>query len=195
MGEFRRQFFVVTTPDLLQGLPATFITSFRLDPTDQWIMPKLVARYPSVTVIDVDALMHQVRHVMDRVSDALLWVFLFSLCAGLLVLAAAVQTSQRERVLDTVLLKTLGASQGFIHRTMLLEFALLGLLAGLIASLGAVGTGWILAQTVLDIPYQPEWTIVAFGIIGGVVGVTLTGITVLGKVLRQPVMNGLRESL
>lgn len=158
-------------------------------------MPKLVARYPSVTVIDVDALMHQVRHVMDRVSDALLWVFLFSLCAGLLVLAAAVQTSQRERVLDTVLLKTLGASQGFIHRTMLLEFALLGLLAGLIASLGAVGTGWILAQTVLDIPYQPEWTIVAFGIIGGVVGVTLTGITVLGKVLRQPVMNGLRESL
>ena len=192
---FEVNFFVVTTPDLLRGTPVTFITSFRLPQDQQLIMPELVARYPSVTVFDVDALMRQVRHVMDRVSSALMWVFIFSVCAGLLVLAAAVQTSQRERVLDTVLLKTLGASQRFIRQTMLLEFALLGLLGGFIASVGAVGTGWILAQTVLDIPYHPGWRIVGFGILGGVGSLTLIGITVVEKVLRQPVMSGLRESL
>ena len=77
---------------------------------------------------------------------------------------------------------------------MLLEFALLGLVAGSMASLGAVGTGWILAQTVLYIPYQPGWDTVAFGVLGGVSGVSLVGITVLSKVLRQPVMSGLRDS-
>ena len=191
---FEVNFFVVTTADVLEDMPATFITSFRLPHSQQKIMPELVARYPSVTVIDVDALMQQVRQVMDRVSSALMWVFMFSLCAGLLVLAAAVQASQRERVLDTVLLKTLGASHQFIRRTILVEFALLGLVAGSMASLGAVGTGWILAQTVLDIPYQPGWDTVAFGVLGGVAGVSLVGIIVLSKVLRQPVMNGLRES-
>lgn len=192
---FEVNFFVVTTPDLLVGTPATFITSFHLPQAQQGIMPRLVARYPSVTVFDVDALMRQVRLVMDRVTSALLWVFIFSVGAGLLVLAAAIQPSQRERALDTVLLKTLGASQRFIRRTMLLEFSLLGLLAGFVASLGALGTGWILAQTVLNIPYHPEWRIVGFGIAGGVGGVTLIGTSVLGKVLRESVMSGLRESL
>lgn len=192
---FDVNFFVVMNSALLQGEPATYITSFRLPPARQSLMGELVTRYPSVTVIDVDALMRQVRNVMDRVSSALLGVFLFALGAGLLVLAAAVQASQRERALDTVLLKTLGASHRFIRRTMLLELTLLGLLAGFVASCGAIGTGWILAQTVLDIPYYPGWHIPVLGIVGGVAGVTLVGMTVLGKVLRQSVMSGLRESL
>ena len=191
---FEVNFFVVANSALLQGEPATYITSFRLPQARQSLMGELVTRYPSVTVIDVDALMRQVRNVMDRVSGALMGVFLFALGAGLLVLAAAVQASQRERALDTVLLKTLGASHSFIRRTMLLELTLLGLLAGCVASFGAIGTGWILAQTVLDIPYHPGWRIPALGLVGGVAGVTLVGMTVLGKVLRQPVMSGLRES-
>ena len=68
--------------------PATYITSFRLDGAEPALMAELVARFPSVTVIDIDALMRQVRQVMDRVAQALTWVFVCALAAGGLVLAA-----------------------------------------------------------------------------------------------------------
>ena len=121
-------------------------------------MPELVRRFPSVTVIDVDAVLLQVRAVMDRVAQALMWVFVFALSAGVLVLAAAIQSTQRERVLDSVLLKTLGAPRAFIQRTLLIEFALLGAVAGIVGTIGALVTAWLLADQVLHIPYRPSLT-------------------------------------
>ena len=70
---FEVNFFVVTTPELLRDAPTTYITSFYLPGRDGALLSRLVERFPSVTVIDVDALMIQVRQVMDRVSAALAW--------------------------------------------------------------------------------------------------------------------------
>ena len=191
---FEVNFFVVATPELLADAPATYITSFYLDPKSRKLMPELVRRFPSATVIDVDALMGQVRQVMNRVSGALSWVFGFALLAGVLVLAAAVQASQRERVLDVILLKTLGASRRFITTTVLVEFALVGALAGLLGGLGATGTGWLLAHFVLDIAYRPEAYVLLVGIGGGIVGVTLLGSFVVVQTHRKSVVAGLREA-
>ncbi|MGR8921574.1 MAG: ABC transporter permease [Gammaproteobacteria bacterium] len=191
---FEVNFFVVGTPGTLSAAPATWITSFYLPPAARDVMPELVRRFPSVTVIDVDALMRQVRQVMDRVSGALSWVFGFALVAGVLVLAASVQASQRERTLDAVLLKTLGASRRFIATTMLIEFALIGALAGVLGSAGAAGTGWLLAHYVLDMPYAPDWRILAGGIAAGVIGVTLLGSIAVARTHRRSVVASLREA-
>ena len=192
---FQVNFFVVTPPALLAGGPATFITSFRLDQRHQSVMPALVAQFPSVTVIDVDALMRQVRQVMDRVAQALTWVFMFALAAGALVLAAAVQASQRERLQDTVLLKTLGASRQFIRHAILAEFAVIGFIAGTLGSAGALATGWLVATRVLEIPYQPDWRIPLAGIVAGLCGLLLLGWRVVAQALRESVVHGLRESM
>ncbi len=191
---FQVNFFVVTTPDLLAAAPATYITSFRLDGAEPGLMAELVERFPSVTVIDIDALMRQVRQVMDRVAQALTWVFMFALAAGGLVLAAAVQASQRERLKDTVLLRTLGASRRFVRSAVLAEFIAIGLLAGTLASAGALATAALLASQVLDIPYVPDWRIPLIGIVAAIAALSLIGLRVVGTILREPVAHGLRES-
>ena len=191
---FQVNFFVVTTPDLLATAPATYITSFRLDGATPGLMAQLVAQFPSVTVIDIDALMRQVRQVMDRVAQALTWVFMFALAAGGLVLAAAVQASQRERVADTVLLRTLGASRRFVRSAILAEFVAIGVVAGTLASAGAMLTAGLLATQVLDVRYVPDWRIPLAGITVAVAGLVLVGLRVVGKILREPVAHGLRES-
>ena len=191
---FEVNFFVVTTPDLLATEPATYITSLRVEPAGQAAMAALVARFPSVTVIDVDALMQQVRGVMQRVAQALLWVFLCALLAGTLVLAAAVQASRRERLLDVVLLKTLGASRRFVRMTAVIEFTVLGFISGSVGSFGAMATGWALAGWVLDFDYVPDWRVAAIGIAGGMAGVGLIGLALAGRALRQPVTSGLGET-
>ena len=191
---FQVNFFVVTTHDLLASAPATYITSFRLDRAEPALMAELVERFPSVTVIDIDALMRQVRQVMDRVAQALTWVFMFALAAGGLVLAAAVQASQRERLKDTVLLRTLGASRRFVRSAVLAEFITIGLLAGALASAGALATAGLIASQVLDIPYVPDWRIPLLGIVAALTALSLLGLRVAGKILREPVAHGLRES-
>ena len=191
---FQVNFFVVTTHDLLATAPATYITSFRLDRAEPALMAELVERFPSVTVIDIDALMRQVRQVMDRVAQALTWVFMFALAAGGLVLAAAVQASQRERLKDTVLLRTLGASRRFVRSAVLAEFITIGLLAGALASAGALATAGLIANQVLDIPYVPDWRIPLLGIVAALTALSLLGLRVAGKILREPVAHGLRES-
>ncbi len=191
---FQVNFFVVTTLDLLATAPATFITSFRLDGTSPGLMAQLVAQFPSVTVVDIDALMAQVRQVMDRVAQALTWVFMFALAAGALVLAAAVQASQRERLADTVLLRTLGASRRFVRSAILTEFIAIGLVAGVLASIGAMLTAALIASRVLDVPYVPNWMIPLAGIAMAIVGLVLVGLRVAGKILHEPVAHGLRES-
>lgn len=191
---FQVNFFVVTTHDLLATAPATYITSFRLDGAEPALMAQLVERFPSVTVIDIDALMRQVRQVMDRVAQALTWVFMFALAAGGLVLAAAVQASQRERLKDTVLLRTLGASRRFVRSAVLAEFITIGLLAGTLASAGALATAGLIASQVLDIPYVPDWRIPLIGIVAALAALSLIGLQVAGKILREPVAHGLRES-
>ena len=191
---FQVNFFVVTTPDMLAAAPATYITSFRLDGAEPALMAELVARFPSVTVIDIDALMRQVREVMDRVAQALTWVFVCALAAGGLVLAAAVQASQKERLKDTVLLRTLGASRHFVRSAVLSEFMTIGVVAGTLASAGALLTAGLLASQVLDIPYRPDWRIPLVGIVVAVAALALIGWHVAEKILREPVVHGLRES-
>lgn len=190
---FEVNFFVVATPDLLAGAPTTYITSFYLPPRARTLMPDLVKQFPSITVIDVDALMVQVRRVMERVSTALQWVFGFAMLAGVFVLIAAVQTSQRERVLDIILLKTLGASRRFITATVTIEFAVLGALAGLLGSLGAMGTGWLLAHFVLTIPYRPDSFALLAGIGGGIAGVTVLGVLVARHTQGKSVVQSLQD--
>ena len=191
---FQVNFFVVTTHDLLATAPATYITSFRLDGAEPALMAELVERFPSVTVIDIDALMRQVRQVMDRVAQALTWVFMFALAAGGLVMTAAVQASQRERLKDTVLLRTLGASRRFVRSAVLAEFITIGVLAGTLASAGALATAALIASQILDIPYVPDWRIPLIGILAALAALSLIGLRVAGKILREPVAHGLRES-
>jgi putative ABC transport system permease protein len=142
------------TPATLQEFPATYISSVYLAPGDKRKAVDLMRAFPSVTVIDLDAILSQVRDVMNKASLAVETVFLFTLLAGLAVLWAALLSSRDERRFESAILRTLGASRRRVFAGVAAEFAAIGLLAGLLASSGAGLIAWHLATNVFHLPYH-----------------------------------------
>ncbi len=191
---FNVNFFVVAPPGLLADMPTTYITSFRLDAAGDGLLADAVRRFPSVTVLDVRALMDQVRSIMDRATLAVEYVFLFTLLAGVTVLFAAIQSTRDVRRHETALLRTLGASRRQVLAGLLSEFLVMGLLAGLLAAAGATLVGYVLARQIFDLPFVLNpWLWIA-GVGGGALGVGLAGWLGARGVLRHPPLLTLRKA-
>jgi putative ABC transport system permease protein len=190
---FRANFFVVFPSGVLENYPATWITSFYLPPDRKPVLAELVRQYPSVTVLDVEALMIKVREIVDRVIAAVEYVFLFTLAAGLVVLYAAIQATQDERRFESAVLRTLGAQRGVVRQSLLAEFATLGLLAGVLAAAAATLLGYVLAEQVFDFSYQWSLWVWVLGAAAGVLGVGLAGLLGARSALNQPPWRALRE--
>jgi len=121
------------------------------------------------------------------------YVFLFTLLAGLVVLYAAIQATQDERLFESAILRTLGARKGVILKSLLAEFATLGLLAGLLAALGATVLGYVLAKQVFGFNYSPDVLLWLLGGSAGLLGVGAAGLLGARSVLSQPPLQSLRE--
>lgn len=130
--------------------------------------------------------MAQVRGIMDRITNAVEFIFLFALAAGLTVLLAAIESTRSERVRETGLLRALGASSRVITRGLLAEYAVLGLLSGAVSALAAQALAWVLAAYVFNIPYGPRPLIWLAGASLGCLIVTFMGWVSLRRVLRTP---------
>jgi putative ABC transport system permease protein len=190
---FHPNFFVVAPPGLLDGYPATWICSFYLPSGQDRLLSELVRAFPNITVIDVAALMSEVRGIMDRVARAVEFVFVFTLLAGAVVLAAAIQATHDERRLESAILRTLGARRGQLRLGLAAEFVSLGLLAGLLGAMGATVVAWLIAHQLLDLSLQirPIWWLA--GMFGGGLGVGLAGLLGTRAVLNQPPLETLRR--
>ncbi len=168
-------FFVIAAPGMLEDFPASYLTSFHL-PTDQaQAGVALVKTFPNLLLIDTDAVIAQVRHIMNQIAQTMSAVFLFTLLSGLAVLYAALLATQDERIQQTAILRILGADSRYLWRLHLTEFATLGALSGLFAAAGAALLGWVLAINVLEIPYHPGALLWLVGVGGGIATVTLAG--------------------
>lgn len=150
----RANFFAVTPPRVLEEYSATYITSFHLPLGREELLNRLVRDFPNLTVIDVAALMEQVRGIMNKMSYAVEYVFAFSLLAGLAVLYAALVATREERIREATLLRVLGASRRQVTLALLAEFLCIGLLAALVATVAANALAWYVSSQLLNIPYQ-----------------------------------------
>ncbi|HVO90676.1 MAG TPA: FtsX-like permease family protein, partial [Casimicrobiaceae bacterium] len=119
---FRVNFFALFPPGALDGMPTTYISAFRAPPAQSGWLSALLQRYPNVLAIDVGEILHQIQTMMERVARAIEFVFLFTLAGGLLVLQAAIASTQDERKLDAAVLRTLGASRRQLRAAQLAEF-------------------------------------------------------------------------
>ncbi len=189
---FRVNFFVVAPPGMLDGLPASYITSFHLPRERGALLADLVAAFPNLTVIDVDQIMTHVRDLMDRVSGAVQLIFLFSLAVGVLVLVAALHARRDERAREIGLWRTLGASRRTVRIALMTEFAVLGGLAGAIAAGAASALAWFLARHVFELPHSVDPLIWLAGILGGAVLVVGTGLVTSRGLVDAPPLQTLR---
>jgi putative ABC transport system permease protein len=192
---FKVNFFVIASPGSLEKYPVTYITSFYVPRSSEQVLGKFVQRFPNATVIDVAAIMEQVRAIMDRVAGAVEFVFLFTLAAGLTVLYAAIVATHDERMFEAALLRTLGASRRQVLLSILSEFALIGLIAGLVGAAGASGIGYMVGTRVLNLPISVNPALWLAGSAVGTLGVVLAGLLGMRRVLNTPPMRTLRTML
>src|SRR6266478_4618453 len=190
---FRPNFFLVFPPGLLDGAAGTYMTSLFLTAAQRPSLADLVRQFPTISVFDVDAILKQIRDIMDRASLAVQYVFLFTLAAGIVVLLAAVQSTRDERRYESAMLRTLGASRGTVLQGVAAEFSALGFLSGTLAAFGATGIGWILARRLFSLQYTLDPWVWVVGLICGTVLVGLSGTLATRRVVNTPPIQTLRD--
>jgi len=173
---FRANFFLMLDPASGESLPHSFVASFHLEKIAAGALAGLSRDYPNVSLLDLNAILDRVRDIIGRVSRAVAWVLGFSLAAGVLVLLAALASTADERRFETALLRTLGAHARQLHVAVLAEFAVLGLLSGAIAVVGASLIGSVLARTVFRMrDYVPPLGSLALVVLCAALVVALAG--------------------
>jgi putative ABC transport system permease protein len=191
---FQPNFFMVFSPPALEGFPATYITSLYVSESSAPVMIELMRNFPSVTAIDLDAVLSQVRDVMDKAALAVQSVFLFTLIAGLTVLWAAVQSTRDERQYESAMLRTLGASRKRVLAGIAAEFLAIGLLAGVLATAGATIAGYFLATRLYELEYQFNLMLTLTGPIAGMLFVGAAGLLATRKVISTAPVSVLRAA-
>ena len=188
----RVNFFVLTPPELLNDFPASWITSFHLPRENATFVSQLVRAFPNLTVIDVGAILRQLQHIMDQVAQAVQFVFLFTLIAGVIVLYATFATAADERRYELAVMRALGARRDQLRRALLAEFAAVGGLAGLIAALGAIAVGQVLANRVFNFEVEINYWLPPLAVLAGAVLVTGAGWFAAVRLMRAPPLEALR---
>jgi putative ABC transport system permease protein len=187
-------FFVVASPAALQNRPQTWITAFHLPAQQERLTKALVQEFPNLTVFDMGAIVRQVQGILEQVVRAVQFLFVFTLLAGVVVLHAALSSSQDERRREAALLRALGASRAQLRRAQIFELAVLGGLAGLLAALGSSLIGVVLAEQVFQFDYSIRWGLLPAGTLIGASLAVLAGLPGLRRVTRTPPLQTLRES-
>lgn len=188
-------FMFVFRPDVLAGAPHTFV-GFLKGPADETARARLqfdiVSRFPNVTTIDGREILARIQRVLDNAVLGISIVGGVALLSGVLILIGAVAMTKFQRVYEAAILRTLGAGTRLLATTLALEYAALGLLAGTIGALGAVGLSWGVARYVLDITWRPAPGTLAAGAGLTMLLVTVVGVGASAGVLRKKPLATLR---
>lgn len=186
-------FFMIFSPGSLDTYPHTWLTSFYVPPELKPVLGQLAKSFPSMTILEVDALLKQFQTILRQVTSAIEYVLLLALAAGFTVLFAAVRATLDERIYEDVLLRTMGASRRLLRNAQWVEFAALGFLAGILASAISEVIAWTLFSRVFDLAYRFHWeTWLATPVLGALV-VGLAGYLNTRSVVKNSPMRVLRE--
>ncbi|MES3024092.1 MAG: FtsX-like permease family protein [Pseudomonadota bacterium] len=174
------------------GLPATYVAALHVPIADRGFADALARDYPNLVVFDTGAMVALFQSVLDQVSAAIEFLFLFTLASGMLVLYVTLAASQDERIHQAALLRALGASRRQLARAQFIEYALIGGLAGLLAAAGASAAGWALARFVFKLDWQLSPLLLLAGLLGGALCAVLGSWAGLREVLNRPPLVSLR---
>ncbi len=188
-------FMFVFRPGVLDQAPHGSIAFFRgpADPVARGrLQAELVTVAPNVSVIDGREILQTIKTVVDNVTLAVTVVGSLVVLSGLLILIGAVAMTKFRRIYEAAIFKTLGATRRVIASVLLVEYGLLGALAGAIGSIGAIGLTWGISRFALDIPFTPLPLLTLGGVVLTAVLVAVVGITSSWDVLQRKPLGTLR---
>ncbi|KGK00126.1 ABC transporter permease [Thalassotalea sp. ND16A] len=165
-------FYMIFSDKVLADFPATYITSIHVPTDKKRAMQQFLAQYPTISVIDVEAMISQLRSVIGQVSIAIEFILVLVVIAGSLVLVAQVQASMEERERELAILRTLGARGRLLKSATVLEFVILGAIAGFLASVAMEIAVYVLQSNVFEM--DPSWHL-NYWLLGLVLGGAFVG--------------------
>jgi len=183
-------FFVVFPPGSLEGAPAFFALVTRSGSAEKSaaLQRSVVQKFSNVAVIDLRLILNTINTLLDKVSVVLQFMALFTAFTGILVLVGAVLTGRYQRLRETVLLRTMGASKRQIFSILIIEYFSLGLGAALTGVILALAASWALTHFVFRTGFAPALliTLLALVIVPGMT--IIIGLLMSRDVVRQPPM-------
>ena len=192
-NSMRPNFFMLFAPGSLEDFPATYIQSFYLPPEDKLFVNTLVKRFPSVSIIELDKILERIRETIGQVAIAIESVLGLMLVAGVLVLIAGVRASIAERLQEAAVIRTLGGRRQLLIRSLIIEFGLLGIAAGLLAAIATEATLAVLSQRVFELPFNWHPGLWILGPLVGALLVGTAGTLACRSAVSQPPLKVLRE--
>ncbi len=188
-------FMFVFRPGTFDRAPHTYISALQgpRDPDARARMQaELVAQFPNVSVIDLREILETVQAIVNNVTLAVTVVGALVLVSGGLILVGAVSMTKFRRVYEAAILKTLGASSKLIATMLVLEYGVLGAIAGTVGALGAIVLSWAVARYALEMPWQATPGITITGIVATSLLVAVIGVLASFDVLRHKPLATLR---
>lgn len=152
-GSMKPNFYVLFSADIVAQLPLNYLTSFYAPADKNQVLTQLIREYPGVTLLDMSQVLIQVQNLLSQVTLAVEYLLSLVLCAGFLVLLAALHSSLEDRLQQGAVLRALGAKRKHLQQMQWLEFLFLGALAGLIAIASAEILCWLLYQRLFQLEY------------------------------------------
>ncbi len=191
---FSINFFVIVEPGLLESAPHFRIAAARLSREgENALEAQLVERYPNVTLLRVRDIIEKVGELLGRLALGIRLLGGFTALAGVVILAGAVASTSLRRSQEVALLKTMGVTRGGVAALFATEYALSGLLAGCVGSLGAYALAWAFLEHVADLGAELPWAILPVAILlTGLLAVS-AGLAASGRALRVPPVESLRR--
>jgi putative ABC transport system permease protein len=158
-------FFVVFSPGALDGAPATFVATARTPAaTEAALQSAVVGAFPNVTAIPVRDVLERVGVVLGDIAIAIRVIALFTVGTGLVVMAGALTATRYQRLYESVVLRTLGATRGAVARAFAVEYGCLGAAAGVGGTALAAVLAWVVLRFVLDTPWRFEPQAMVLGV-------------------------------
>ena len=188
-------FFIIFSPGTIDHLGATFLSTALMEREQKILLNDLVRLFPTVVVIEIDALIEQIQTIIIQVTSAIELISILVLLCGALVLVACVNASLDERFHENAILRTLGAGRKLILSSLLIEFASIGVVAGLIATLGAEASVYYLQEEIFEQEFSfHTWTWIAGPTLGMLIIAGL-GMNSTREVVSTSPLNVLRRIL
>ena len=160
-------FFIIFSPGTIDHIGATFLSTALMEQEQKILLNDLVRLFPTMVIIEIDGLIEQIQTIIAQVTSAIELISILVLLCGALVLLACVNASLDERFHENAILRTLGAGRKLILTSLLIEFASIGLVAGLIATIGAEVSVFYLQEEVFEQEFSfHPWVWIAGPLLG-----------------------------
>jgi len=188
-------FYMIFSPQVLADFPASYISSLHVPTQQKKLLQQFLSAYPTISVIDIGAMISQLRTVIDQVSKAVEFILVLVVFAGCLVLIAQVQASMEEREREIAILRTIGAKGSLLRNSVLLEFVALGAIAGFMASVAMELTVYLLQSNLFKMQTSFHFEYWLLGILAGAGFVGIIGLLSCWRLLNMSSVTLIRRTM